>query len=147
MWFQRRDKWQHKIFGHNFCLVPKSKLPIQMYYTTTHHVNIKPEGKTRVPAAVSRFRAENRVFDHLDKILYCSTGLRGENSFYCGSIWPRLILIHKKSNFWNRKFFHVRTGQNVIFFFRGKKNQVPPLAPNFWWFPHKISIKMSQNFK
>ena len=66
-----------------------------------------------VPAAVSRFRAENRVFDPLHKILYCSTGLRGENSFYCGSIWSKLVLIHKKKNFQNRKFFHVGNEQNV----------------------------------
>ena len=97
---------------------------------TTNHKNFGPGGKTRVSAAGSSFRPKNRVFEHLDKILSSPTGLSDEKSFYCGSLWYRLVLIHKKKKFWNRKFFHVGIHQKLIFF-QLQKNQCSPLSPQF----------------
>ena len=108
---------------------------------TTNHKNFGPGGKTRVSAAGSSFRPKNGVFEHLDKILSSPTGLSDEKSFYCGSLWYRLVLIHKKKNFWNRKFFHVGIGQKLIFF-QLQKNQCSPLSPQFLM---KSSKNMDKN--
>ena len=45
------------------------------------------------------FSLKYRDFDLLHKTLSGSPGLRDENSFCCGSIHPRIVLIHKKKNF------------------------------------------------
>ena len=97
---------------------------------TSSHINFGPEGKTRASVAHSSFGPKNRGFDHLDKILSSSTQLRGEKSFYCGSIWSRLILIHKEKNFWNRKFF---MSENVQFWLKSQrpKNPCSPTFPQF----------------
>ena len=108
---------------------------------TTNHKNFGPAGKTRVSAAGSSFRPQNGVFEHLDKILSSPTGLSDEKSFYCGSLWYRLVLIHKKKNFWNRKFFHVGIDQKLIFF-QLQKNQCSPLSPQFLM---KSSKNMDKN--
>ena len=97
---------------------------------TTNHKNFGPGGKTRVSAAGSSLRPQNGVFEHLDKILSSPTGLSDEKSFYCGSLCYRLVLIHKKKRFWNRKFFHVGIHQKLIFF-QLQKNQCSPLSPQF----------------
>ena len=97
---------------------------------TTNHENFGPEGKTRVLAAISSFRPQNWVFDYLDKILYSSTGLRGENSFYCGSIWSRLVLIHKKKNFQNCRCFNVKKAK-ICQKSMSPKKQCSPTFPQF----------------
>ena len=58
------------------------------------------------------FSLKYRDFDQLHKTLSGPPGLRGKNSFCCGSIHPRIVLIHKKKNFKIWKFFHVKTGKN-----------------------------------
>ena len=113
---------------------------------TTNHKNFGPGGKTRVSAAGSSFRPQNGVFEHLDKILSCSTGLSDEKSFYWGSLWYMLVLIHKKKNFWNRKFFHVRIGQKLIFL-GGQKNQCSPLSPQFLMKSPKNILKSGPEFE
>ena len=45
------------------------------------------------------FSLKYRDFDHLDKTLSGPNGSRDKKFFYCGSIWSRIVLIHKKKNF------------------------------------------------
>ena len=113
---------------------------------TTNHKNFGPAGKTRVSAAGSSLRPQNGVFEHLDKILFSPNGLSDEKSFYCGSLWYRLVLIHKKKKFWNRKFFHVRIHQKLIFF-QLKKNQSSPLSPQFLMKSSKTMEKNGPEFE
>ena len=117
---------------------------LHQYYLsrcTTNHENFGPEGKTRVSAAISSFRPQNWVFDHLDKILYSSTGLRGENYFYCESIWSRLVLIHNKKNFQNRRCFNVEKAKICL------KSQSPKklCSPNFPQFLMISPINTNKN--
>ena len=97
---------------------------------TTKHKKFGPGGKTRVSAAGSSFKPLNGVFEHLDKILSCSTGLSDEKSFYCGSLWYMLVLIHKKKNFRVWIFFHVKNDRNLLKIHFPKK-QCSPTFPQF----------------
>ena len=97
---------------------------------TTNHKKFGSGGKSWALAAHSSFRPQNRGFDHLDKILSGSTGVRGKNSFYCGSIWSRLVLIHKKKNFQNRRCFNVEKAK-ICPKSRRPKKQCSPNFPQF----------------
>ena len=104
---------------------------------TTCHIKFSSGIKTRVMVATSIFESENRAFDYIDTRLYKSLGLRDGNLFYCRPIWPRLVVIHKKRNFWNRKNFLCWNHQKSDFQSGPKKTMCPHLPPNFNGIPHK----------
>ena len=97
---------------------------------TTCYINFGPVGKTRTSAAHSKFEPQNGDFDHLDKILSGSTGLRGKNCFYCGSICSRLVLIHMKKNFQNCSCFNVKKAK-ICLKSQSPKKQSSPNFPQF----------------
>ena len=75
--------------------------------------------------AISIFRPYFRGFDQVDKTAHCSLGLRNKNSFSFDPIWPWPKVFHTNKNFLNRKFFHVKIGQNLNFTLRAKSVSAP----------------------
>ena len=93
------------------------------------------------------FRPENSDFDHLDITLSSSVCLRGENSTYCGLTWYRPRVNPRGKEFGNRKIFHAKIEQNVIFS-RAKKNPCAPTCPQLLMvFPINISQNLKQSPK
>ena len=88
---------------------------------TTNYKNFGSTTKIRATAAASNVWPENRVFDHFDKNCCSSMRFRGEKLFYCEPLWSRLVVNHKRKQFWNRKIFNVKKGKNVTFLQRVKK--------------------------
>ena len=138
MWFLRMAKTVQQFFDQFSVWYQNQNY---LSWSTTSHIKFGSGPKTRVTVTVSSFRPKNRVFDHLDTMLYCSMSFRDENFFYCGPIWPRLVVVHKKKKLEIEKFFTLKLTKKWLFF-GAKKIHVPPISPKFWWYPPKISIKM-----
>ena len=128
--FLRWEKWWRKFLRAWILFNTKIKTTYIYVLWTTKSLNLR--AKLWWQYCVQVLSLKIGVFEHLDKIPSGSTGLRDEKSFYCGSLVYRLVLFHNKKKFWIEMIFHVGN----------KKNQVPPSAPNFWWNPQKISLKM-----
>ena len=135
MQFLRWEKWWHKFVRAWILFNTKIKTTYIYVLWTTKSLNLR--AKLWWQKCVQVLSLKIGVFEHLDKIPSSSTGLRDEKSFYCGSLWYRLVLIHKKKKFWNRKFFHVGIHQKLIFF-QLQKNQCSPLS-------HQFLMKSSKN--
>ena len=114
---------------------------------TTCHIKFGSGTKTRVKVANSSFGSENMTFDYIDTRLYRSLGLRDGNLFYCRPIWPRLVVIHKKRNFWNRINSHAEIIKNLIFSQVPKKPCAPTCPPILMVSPKNMNKNGAENQK
>ena len=139
MWFLRLAQPWRKKFTAQFLFCAKIKTTYPYVLPTIESLDLR--AKPRCQWLDQVLSPKWWVFDLLHRTCSCSTGLSDEKSFYCGSLWYRLVLIHKKKKFGNWKFFHVGIDQKLIFF-QLQKNQCSPLSPQFLM---KSSKNMDKN--
>ena len=141
----RQEKRVRQFCWPFFCLVPKSKLPIQVYYLL-YKVWLwnQNQGCGRV-ILISVLKLA--ILTNPYVMLSSSDSFRDENSTYCGLTWYRARVKPRGKEFGNWKYFHAKIDQNLSPNPGPKKSMCPHLPPSFDEFSNKYKSKALQIYQ
>ena len=132
MWFLRRAKLQHKFFWHNSCLIPKSKLPIQMYYLP---YKLWTCGQNQCLSSSFKFWTWKHGFWLPSQNPLWLHRFEGLKLFLLLINMVQVSTDSQEKKFSESQIFSSQKWSKFAQKVRGQKNNVPPLSPDFWWHP------------
>ena len=135
----RQEKRVRQIFWCFSCLLPKSKLPIQVYYLRYKFwLWDQNQGFSKT---IFRFRPWNMDFDHFDITPSTAECVRDEKSTYCELTWHRSRVNPRERKYGNQINSMLKLSKLLVQIWT-KKNPCAPTCPQLWMnFPINISLK------